>query len=139
MNNFKSEDIIWEDYIEVAAEKYALYYEQDTMFIRWKAYEPHYFLRKDAVGTKEKQREELEKQFFLLKRRIQELLLNSNIQEEQIRQSIEKVFILREKYKCVFYPELDDLIKNLNPFREKLNRNLRKENSERGNYLSDNS
>ena len=30
MNNFKSEDIIWEDYIEVAAEKYALYYEQDT-------------------------------------------------------------------------------------------------------------
>ena len=138
MKNLDFKDINFEDYNEVPAEKYALYYEQDTMFIRWRAYEPHYFIRNDAVGTKEKQHEELEKQCLLLKRHIQELI-NNNIQEEQMRQSIEKVFILREKYKCVFYPELDDLIKNLNPFREKLNRNLRKENSERGNYLSDNS
>ena len=116
--NFK--DIIWEDYNEVEAEKYALYYEQDTMLIRWKAYEPHYFVRKDAVGTKEKMQEELERQFLILKRRIQELL-SQDISEEQLRQNIEKVFNLREKYKQIFCSDLDILINSLIPFREKLN------------------
>lgn len=121
MKYFDSKDIIWEDYNEVVAEKYALYYEQDTMLIRWRAYEPHYFVRKDAVGTKEKQLEELEKQFLAAKRKLQEILSNNIVLEEQIRQGIEKVFLLREKYKQVFFPELDTVIASLVSFREKLN------------------
>lgn len=121
MKSFNSKDIIWEDYNEVEAEKYILYYEQDTMLIRWRAYAPHYFVRKDAVGTKEKMQEELEKHFHLQKKKIQEIIVRDNIPLEVIRQEIEKIFNLREKYKQVFFPEIDNLIKDLVGLREKLN------------------
>lgn len=124
MKYFDSKEIIWEDYNEVTPEKYTMYYEQDTMLIRWRAYEPHYFVRKDAVGTKEKQYEELEKQFLITREKIRELLSNDNILEEQMRQGIEKIFLLRNKYKQVFFPELDVLIASLVSFREKLNAKL---------------
>ena len=121
MKSFNSKDIIWEDYNEVEAEKYILYYEQDTMLIRWRAYAPHYFVRKDAVGTKEKMQEELEKHFHLHKKKIQEIIVRDNIPLEVIRQEIEKIFILREKYKQVFFPEIDNLLRDLAGLREKLN------------------
>ena len=123
MKYFDSKDIIWEDYNEVTAEKYIMYYEQDTMLVRWRAYEPHYFVRKDDVATKLKMAEELEKQFNSYKSKILHLLTLNNISAETMRQEIEKLFILREKYKLVFFPELDDLIKSLIPFKEKLNGN----------------
>ena len=124
MRYLNLKDIIWEDYNEVTAEKYALYYEQDTMLIRWRAYEPHYFVRKDAVGTKEKMAEDLEKQFNIQKKKIQELIIEDNFSIESIRQNVEKIFILREKYKQTFFPEIDDLIKDLVFFMEKLNAKL---------------
>lgn len=124
MRYLNLKDIIWEDYNEVTAEKYALYYEQDTMLIRWRAYEPHYFVRKDAVGTKEKMAEDLEKQFNIQKKKIQELIIEDNVSIESIRQNVEKIFILREKYKQTFFPEIDDLIKDLVFFMEKLNAKL---------------
>ena len=121
MKNLDFKDIIFEDYNEVTAEKYTLYYEQDTMMIRWRAYDAHYFVRKDAVGTKEKMSEDLEKQFLLLYKSIRELLTSDIISEERMRQSIEKIFNLKEKYKQVFFPELDELIRSLLPLKEKLN------------------
>ena len=121
MKYFNSKDIIWEDYNEVEAEKYALYYEQDTMLVRWRAYAPHYFVRKDAVGTKEKMQKELENQFHSQKKKIQEVLARDNVCIELIRQEIEKIFNLREKYKQVFLPEIDDLIRDLVGLKEKLN------------------
>ena len=123
MKYFDSKDIIWEDYNEVSAEKYIMYYEQDTMMIRWRAYEPHYFVRKDAVATKLKMVEDLEKQLSLAKNRIQCLLALKEPSAEVMRQEIEKIFVLRDKYKLAFSPELDDLIKSLIPFKEKLNGN----------------
>lgn len=124
MKNLNPTDIIWEDYNEVDAEKYALYYEQDTMLIRWRAYAPHYFVRKDAIGTKEKMKEDLENKVIVMKKRMSEFLTTDSTTAEKIRQEIEKIFILREKYKQVFFPELDELIVNLLPLKEKLNADL---------------
>lgn len=121
MKKLDPTDIIFEDYEEVSAEKYALYYEQDTMVIRWRAYAPHYFVRKDAVGTKEKMKEDLEKQFFASKDRVKELIEREDVPAEKLRQEIEKIFLLRVKYSQVFFPILDTLIENLHPLKEKLN------------------
>lgn len=113
-------DIVFEEYNEVSAEKYILYYTQDTMMIRQGAYEPHYFVRKDAVATKEKMKDEVEKLLSSIKIRINELLSTDPVSKEKIRQEIEKVFILREKHIQVFSPELDDMVKDLTPLRENL-------------------
>lgn len=117
MKNLDPKDIIFEDYNEVSAEKYAQYYEQDTMMIRWRAYAPHYFVRKDAVGTKEKMIKDLEAQFNQAKVRVQELISQTDVSSEKMRQEIEKIFNLRTKYNQVSFPELDELIRSLIPFK----------------------
>lgn len=121
MNNFNLKDIIWEDYREVVDTEYAKYYTQDTIMIRVGAYQPHYFVKKDAIGTKEQMKQNLELSYHHLRDEICSLLSSVSCSREKTRQAIEKMFILRITYSQVYFPDLDDLIKDLIPLREKFN------------------
>lgn len=121
MNNLNPQDIIWEDYNEVKDDEYAKYYSQDTMIVRVGGYQPHYFVKKDSIGTKEQMKQNLELSYHLIREEIYSLLTNESCSREKVRQAIEKMFILRVTYSQVYFPDLDDLIKNLIPLREKFN------------------
>jgi len=115
------EEIKWEEYKETSPEVYAQYYEQDTLVIRIGSYAPHYFVKIGAVGTKEQMKEKLEELFVSCRDRLSEIFQSPNLSTEKARQEIEKVWILRQKYHQVYFPDLDDLIKELTPIKERLN------------------
>lgn len=123
MNKLNIKDIDIEQYNEVHPEIYIRYYSQDTMTIRVGAYSPHFFVRKDAVGTKEQMRLQLELLFVKLREEISTLVSQETCSREKMRQQIEKMINLRKTYSQVYFPDIDDLIKDLMPIKEKLNGN----------------
>lgn len=124
MTKFNFSEIKWEDYNEVEADRYKLYYEQDTLVIRLGARIPAYFVRKDAKGTKEHQQEALDRAYVILRDKIRDILASENIvPKEKLRQEIEKLFKIQEDFKHIYHPELSDLCNNLKVVRETLNGN----------------
>lgn len=116
MNKLDINQIKIEDYDEVEPERYALYYSEDTMLIRHGSYMPHYFVRKQSVGTKEQIQTKMEKQYEILRKQLQILLASENTSVENIREIVSAFVILRNKYSMVYNEELDTLIKNFSAF-----------------------
>lgn len=116
MNNFNLTDINFSDYKEVSAEEYSQYYEDDTLFIRWKAYTPNYFVRRNAPGKKDQIKEEIERRFGVIKKSIQALLDQEHIPAGKLRLEIEKIKSLRDSHKQLYLEEVDELFEALQPF-----------------------
>lgn len=98
--------IDWSKYVEVDDMEYARYELGDTLLVRLSHFQPRYFVLRGSKGTKEKQRELVERIFRQLTKESAAIIAKND--RNKIVSHFKKFLTLQEKFPAVCLVELDE-------------------------------
>lgn len=104
-------EIKWDNYVEVDETDYARYDLSDTVMIRQSHYQPRYFVQRNSKGTREKQREVVERVFLTLKKGTEEVVERGN--KEEMFKHFSRFLNLQREFPCVCMTELDVFVEGV--------------------------